>query len=193
MIFPPHFTNAAYKVAAAQQAALNIAALAQRRRVVVQAGGCSGLWPMALAQHFDTVYTFEPEPENFAALTANCAGLAHVHATQAALSDREGTMGLTRPKAQAGLWRLEGDGDVPLLPLDSLGLERVDAIVLDVEGHEVQALRGAEQTITKHRPLLWFEFLHHAAEIERFLAERGYTAPAHGIGGDWYSTPALHA
>jgi FkbM family methyltransferase len=189
VIYPPDFTYPAQKAATAQLIAACVAGLAPKRRVVVQAGGCSGLWPMALAHHFETVYTFEPEPANFAALAQNCRGLANVHATRAALSDRVGTAGLTRPKVQAGLWRLEGEGDVPLLPLDSLGLSRVDALVLDVEGHEVQALRGAERVIAAHRPLLWFEYLHHAAAIDEFLAERGYTAPAHGIGGDWYSTP----
>ena len=42
-----------------------------RRRVCVQAGGHVGIYAVALAEHFDRVYTFEPEPENWECLCAN--------------------------------------------------------------------------------------------------------------------------
>ncbi len=71
---------------------------------------------------------------------------------------------------------------------DAIGDIPIDAIVLDVEGLEVMALRGAERTIAAHHPLIWCEFLHNTVEIESFLRDHGYTAPVKALGGDVYST-----
>lgn len=194
MVFPADFTAPDAKVETAQYAAECIARLAPARRVVVQAGGCAGLWPLALAQHFGQVYTFEPAPENFECLVQNVAGLRNIHASDCALADVRGTSGLTRPKVGAGLWRLEGDGEVDVVTLDSLFLEMpaFDALVLDVEGSEVRVLRGAERLIATHRPLLWFEYLHHTEAIDAWLSAHGYTRPERGCGGDYFSVSQVH-
>lgn len=193
MRYPPDFTVPGQKHIAASLAAESIAGLSRDRKVVVQAGGCAGLWPMALADHFDEVYTFEPEPTNFQYLRANVASRPNVYAYDYALSDTRGRTGLTRPKAQAGLWRMEGDGEIPVVTLDEFcGDLVIDALVLDVEGHEVPALKGAEQLITRHRPLLWFEYLQHTSEIDAFLEAHDYTSPAYGMGIDRYSVHTAH-
>lgn len=188
MTYPPDFTHPLQKTLVAHQAAASIAGLAPAHRAVVQAGGCSGLWPLALAAHFAQVVTFEPEPANFACLRANVASAPNVSAFDYAIGDTRGMVGVTRPKAQAGLWRVDGEGEIPMVTLDEfVGDLPVDAIVLDVEGHEVLALRGAERLIETHRPLLWFEYLNHRSAINDFLAAHDYTPPAHALGGDCYS------
>jgi len=52
---------------------------------VVQAGGAYGLWPLALADRFNTVYTFEPDGHNFPLLAENTAERVNVIRWQAAL------------------------------------------------------------------------------------------------------------
>jgi FkbM family methyltransferase len=51
--------------------------------------------------------------------------------------------------------------EVPLKMLDSvieeLGLERVDAIKIDVEGAEIQVLKGAVNTIRRFKPFIVIE------------------------------------
>jgi FkbM family methyltransferase len=47
---------------------------------------------------------------------------------------------------------------VEIVTIDSLGLERVDFIKLDVEGYECAALAGGIETIRQHRPYIWVEF-----------------------------------
>ena len=144
---------------------------------------------MALAQHFGHVYTFEPEPTNFKCLWENVSSRPNVSAFQEALGDRHGYVGMTRPKVGAGLWLVDGDGDIPMTTIDdAVGDIPIDAIVLDVEGMEVMALRGAERTIAKHHPLLWFECIHHEAEIDSFLLAHGYGPSARALDGDKYST-----
>ena len=107
-----------------------------------------------------------------------------------ALGERSKRVGMAQPKKGAGLWRIAGDGEIPMVAVDDVVFEPVDAIVLDVEGYEPQALEGAHRVITTYRPLLWFEFLHHRPAIETFLADHGYSAPMRGLGGDWYSVHA---
>lgn len=194
MTFPPDFTMPKEKTVTAQAAAQSIAGLAPARRVVVQAGGCAGLWPLALAHYFAHVVTFEPDAQNFTCLRANVAARPNISAFDYALGNEAKLVGLTRPKPGAGLWRIDGDGDVQMIRLDDFVADlTVDALVLDVEGSEVAALKGAETLIATHRPLLWFEFLHHTEAIEAVLAEYGYTPPERGLGGDCYSVHSSRA
>ena len=64
---------------------------------------------------------------------------------------------------------------VPLVSVDSLELDRVDFIKIDVEGMEVNALKGALNTIEKYKPILTVEFLKSGYEpVAQFLAALGY-------------------
>ena len=91
-------------------------------------------------------------------------------------------------RSAAGLWRVDGDGAVPMATIDAMLFdEPVDAIVLDVEGYELQALEGAAATIELNHPLIWFEWADHGEPIRDWLAAHGYVAPRHGIGLDCYS------
>lgn len=191
MAWPPHFKMIENKAATAQLSAAVIAcASGSRRHNVVQAGGCSGLWPLALARHFDHVYTFEPDLTNFKCLQHNIAGMENIQAFDFALSDTRRCVGLTRPKLGAGLWRVDGPGDIQAVTLDDfLGDVSVDAIVLDVEGSELDVWRGAERLIHEHRPLLWFEMRKdNAAQVEEWLQAHHYGPPVRSSRMDFYST-----
>ncbi|AMP07597.1 FkbM family methyltransferase [Collimonas pratensis] len=64
---------------------------------------------------------------------------------------------------------------VPMVSLDSLKLERLDLVKLDVEGMELDVLRGARATIQKHLPIMCIEVIKSdPAAIEVFLKELGY-------------------
>ena len=61
---------------------------------------------------------------------------------------------------------------VPVIALDSLKLDRVDFIKLDVEGMEEEVLRGAARTLDKTRPLMQVEwFGHDRGRLPLFLLE----------------------
>ncbi len=194
MTFPPDFTRPDKKARVAEIAAKVIATLAPDRRVVVQAGGCSGLWPLALARYFKRVITFEPAPSNFSYLRQNTQDVPNILAHNCGLGETQKRVGLTRPKERAGLWRVDGEGEIEITTIDAAFdfITNLDAIVLDVEGSEYSALLGAEQTIAANRPLIWFENLHNRLEIEGFLAAHGYRKPIPGLQHDYYSVYASH-
>ena len=62
---------------------------------------------------------------------------------------------------QKGAPRVE---QVRIVTVDSLGLPRLDFLKIDVEGMEVELLRGAARTIAAHRPWCWVEFWKVGAE-----------------------------
>jgi len=58
--------------------------------------------------------------------------------------------------------------------VDSLGLPRLDWIKIDIEGAEVEALKGAMKTLLRYRPTLWLEFHGTLQEVKALLAEANY-------------------
>ena len=175
------------RLKAARDAAATITALAAQHRVCVQAGGHVGLWPLALSDSFAAVYTFEPEAENFANLARNTWGIPHLYAARGVLGAIPQGVRLERDIAKSGHWRTVPGGPIPTYTIDGLGLTALDALVLDVEGDELAALEGAAQTIAQHRPLIWFEALHHTGQLATWLRAHGYDQPQRGRGHDCYA------
>lgn len=122
------------------------------KRSCVQAGGAVGHFADRLADYFANVYTFEPEPVNFRCLTKNVGHKANVILAQAALGEKQGRVGLKGDPKNAGAWEVTNAGVIPMLTIDSLGLPDCDLIYLDIEGYEIEALKGAVETINRCRP-----------------------------------------
>ena len=83
----------------------------------------------------------------------------------AAVSDCPGSVGFTVVEDQTGISHIAPDGDhvVPSVTLDDYlddaGLDHVALVKLDIEGYELLALRGAEQSLRKRTiGALYFEY-----------------------------------
>jgi len=172
--------------------------MVEGRNMVIQAGGAMGLYPLMLADHFQRVVTFEPDPENWDCLRANLKardGLKRINAWHAALGATPGECVMDRPNPlNCGANRtVQGEGDIPVLTIDGMRWTgKIDAIWLDVEGSELAALKGAEQTIREHSPVIVTEELGNGerygvgpTDIEDWLATLGYEREA-GVGNDRY-------
>jgi FkbM family methyltransferase len=120
------------------------------------------------------VDAFEPHPGHVATLEAVAARMPSVEVHLTALSDRQGSAELAIPvhdgERLTALAHLDGRGSgpgvpeervqVPLTTLDdALAGDRapVDLIKCDVEGHELEVLRGAEATLRRDHPALVLE------------------------------------
>lgn len=153
--------------------------LCKGRSIAVQAGGNAGVWPAWLAEKFETVYTFEPDAENFRCLAMNCPD--NVIKFQSALGFRRENVDLHRDLANCGAYYVAGKGNIPTLRIDDLELPKCDFICLDIEGMEAEALEGAILTLTTFHPVIMYEdkglsekYGVGKGEIEQRMAHLGY-------------------
>jgi FkbM family methyltransferase len=71
---------------------------------------------------------------------------------------------------------------VPLVSIDSLKLNRLDFIKIDVEGMEEDVLEGAKISIEKFKPAMIIEVIKsNKNNLEKFLRDRGYEVYPVGI------------
>lgn len=166
--------------------------------LAVQAGGNVGVWPRILADHYDTVITFEPEWHCFVCLCVNCQQ-QNIIKFGAALGDKPGPARVYGKSISSHRVRpadAVGREHHPLTiqtPLDSMNLPRCDAILLDVEGYEYRALAGAQKTINKFRPQILIEERKKVKVADdkepkpgRFLERNGYRQVCHLAGDGIY-------
>jgi len=137
------------------------------------------------------VIAFEPNPAAFECLIHNCPS---VDCFSFGLSDFEGVAGVQINDNSGASKLVLGDG-VMLVILDDYNLPQLDFLKLDVEGFELKALKGAENTIRIHKPKMWIEInTGTLAEQEstpqdviNWLHERDYNLTAYpDFGGDQY-------
>jgi len=131
----------------------------QKYDVVVQAGGCLGMYPRLLARNFTKVYTFEPDPLNFHVLTLNCQD-PNIVKFNCALGHEHFLVSLhRRSTSNVGMHgiSLRKDEKIPVMMIDDLALDECDMICLDVESYESAVLLGALNTIDKFRPVITCE------------------------------------
>ena len=129
----------------------------------IQAGGNIGLWPARYAAVFGYVYTFEPSVENYNCLKGNLEDLDNVTIFNAAVGDNDCPVVLRHPPNKlnrSGACYVEQDpnGKISQLRVDDIVLRgTVDLIHFDIEGAELFALRGSEQVIKEHHPIIVLE------------------------------------
>jgi FkbM family methyltransferase len=134
----------------------------KNKGIMLQAGGNCGFILSTFIDHFDFVYTFEPDTINFYCLCQNITA-DNVFKMQACLGESNGTTRVQQlirenfPHDIGGV-HVAGEGYLPLIAIDSLNLPGCDLLQLDVEGFELKALKGAVNTIKKYKPVLCLEF-----------------------------------
>ncbi len=161
--------------------------------IFLDIGAHIGLFTIALSSGMREVHAFEPHPDNFRRLTENVSGLAHVRCHEVAISDGAGDVALHAPvrdthvdfgKFNAGAHTLEptpgGSGTFMTVRrgrLDDLLAfhGRRLTMKVDVEGHELPALRGATDTLSNNRCVVMVEsFPDRRTSVFRFLTDLGY-------------------
>lgn len=159
-----------------------------RKRTCVQAGGHIGMWPLKLAPYFAKVLTFEPDPLAYDALVRNTEKEPKIVCVNGAIGEHYGVQKFSYYSGRTAVGTMsevkeEGDLSIDTLvyPLDD-SHEDVAAIVLDIEGYEPWALRGARETIQRCRPLILCEMLRKSeAEIREVLASMNYLPVGNGF------------
>lgn len=157
------------------------------RRVCITAGGNCGMYARFYSKIFETTYVFEPDTLNFHCLVNNTQS-DNVYKFNCALSDKVEYVSINRSSMHnVGMHRIHKTGNVPTLTIDMFDFPIVDFIQLDVEGYEERAIRGAINTINKHKPVIVVE----RNSADNILKELGYHMITKSGHGDyvWVHTP----
>jgi FkbM family methyltransferase len=142
--------------------------------VVVDAGANAGFVSIPIAMEIlgrgGTVYAFEVQRMMYYALCGTTAlnDLENLHVHNWALGSTVGMLKAGKPDYGApqdfGMFSLVDQNDpgaseqVPVTTVDSLALPRLDFFKIDVEGMEIDVLKGARETIRKWKPWCWVEY-----------------------------------
>jgi FkbM family methyltransferase len=143
------------------------------------------------------VHSFEPDPETFKLLSENVKlnNLANVYVNELALSSQEGIRTLYFASSHCtGASSLstpytysDVNCEVKCTTFDSYihqnKFEEVDVLKIDIEGHEIEALKGGNLLLSsKNRPIIIAEFSEQTQnyfgytckDLARFLVDRTY-------------------
>lgn len=132
-------------------------------RVAVDGGAHIGTWSVALSKRFKTVYAFEPAQDTYDCLVQNLGvrGCRNVMAQNAALGNVFGMCksveDISREGNTGSRMVVPGMGYTRMVRVDDLQIPNIDFLKFDVEGYEIFALQGAEQTIKYQRPTVMVE------------------------------------
>lgn len=148
--------------------------------VILDVGANIGFWTIPMASALSgggRLHAFEPLASNFRRLAENVREnrLEHVvRLHQIGLSDQNAELRLSLREdflsgAETGNAAIVIDRDddrfectnIVVAPLDeiepTLGIDRLDFIKVDIEGHEDRFLAGARKSIQRYRPLIYLE------------------------------------
>lgn len=164
--------------------------------VLIDAGAFVGIHAISWAEQIDgRVIAFEPVPASFRVLEKNMQR-HHCLPSQLtcypyALGNENGSCCILDDTLRSHIVRADqatcSAAQVEMRRLDDCGIEQeVSVIKLDVEGHELEVLKGAERLIKRWRPAILFEnkpgynyfFMRQPnmnRQINAYLKELGYT------------------
>ena len=137
------------------------------QRTIVDIGARKGHWFKKIAYYFpdSPSHLFEPTPNIYEWLDKKHRKNDRVTVHGVALSDESNTLdfhidlelggwsGLTKQRENGKYRTIK----VPVKTLDTYKIKNVGLIKIDVEGNELKTIRGAENTIKKSKPIVYFE------------------------------------
>ena len=146
-------------------------------------GAHTGYWTIVFAElcgERGRVFAFEPCPSNRARLLGNVElnKLSNVSVVGAAVSDRDGVSQLHEEGSMSTVGSSGIRIETVSLDLFCLSNPFADFLLIDIEGHAGQALKGARRMLSSRRPPCICE-LHDAAEqkcVQEELARHGYSS-----------------
>ena len=144
----------------------------KRKQTVLQAGGNCGIYTREYAQHYEHVYTFEPDATNMNCLVLNTSDCNNIIKFQACLGESQGMTAIQNPleimdigsihvktpkELHENMLVVESKANIPILTIDDIAFSTLDLIHLDIEGYELFALKGGSNTIKKYKPVIVLE------------------------------------
>ncbi|MNO27494.1 hypothetical protein D3C76_173700 [compost metagenome] len=117
---------------------------------------------------YEKIYAFEPDPLNYKKCKEVILekGVKNVEMINAGLWSENTTLHFNADGSGGSSIEMDGTSNVNVVSLDSvLNGQRASFIKMDIEGAEMEALQGAQNTIVKHRPRLAICIYHKPEDI----------------------------
>lgn len=139
--------------------------------VFVDGGGFDGDTALRFADFcpsYSEVYVFEPCKETFELALANTSNLKNCHCFNKGLYSSDTTLSFKADQGSSNSIASEGDVVIDVVALDEV--EEIKEIKptlikLDIEGAELEALKGMRETIALHEPKLAIAVYHNARDF----------------------------
>lgn len=114
------------------------------------------------------IHLFEPDSENFSSLCRRMGHIPNVRCVESGVGHRSERLPFCGGMGENATFSLPGEQTAAVTAIDDY-VERTGAvpsfITMDIEGWELEALRGAEKTILRHRPRLAVSLYHRASDF----------------------------
>ncbi|MEC0258396.1 FkbM family methyltransferase [Paenibacillus lautus] len=125
------------------------------------------------------IHSFEPAQINFELLKTNCIQnqCTNIQFHNFAIGYSEGRASLNINNMNLGMSSVtpNTEGSIEIKRLDNLDLEHPHFVKIDVEGFELEVLKGMEGVLIKSRPILWVEVTCDTVKLVcTFLAQYEY-------------------
>jgi FkbM family methyltransferase len=172
-----------------------------KNSVVIECGCHIGVHTVKIASLCKKIYGFEPMPNTYQVLAKNIRlnGIQNAVLYKKGVADKPGMTkyawsikgnpggsGLANNPIGIPSWCSPMNEDIPveLITIDSMDLDQLDFMKLDVEGYEPLVIKGAINTITKYKPVIVMEIwkshytnetdLQYVNELFKDLIDIGY-------------------
>ena len=143
-------------------------AFVKNKGTALDIGAHVGLWSMILSRQFEEVHAFEPVPIHLACFKANLYDRRNVHVHPVALGSQNGIVSLNIEEANSGNTHVTPMGTKSADPfavnvhrldvlVSEMGINKAQFIKIDVEGYELEVVKGAEKYIRDCKPVMVVE------------------------------------
>ena len=122
------------------------------------------------------IYAFEPDPQNYLKLRKFVSDYPNITCYKKGLYSRETTLEFLSGagmESSVNEFVIERDADcrqfetinIEVCSIDNVVKDRVTYIKMDIEGSEIEALRGGENTIRRYKPKLAISIYHNTEDL----------------------------
>jgi len=166
----------------------------------IDGGANVGLWSAVMANEFEKVISFEPCKSTFEIFIQTTKPFPNITGHNKALGDKEQLMDVVTTKKKhdrtfsyymrqpdkINEQEVIIDPGIQMTTIDSLGIEGLGLLKLDLEGYEYLALEGAKETLKNNHPVIIIEESSYSLkrcgysteQIHKLLVSLGYTQKA---------------
>ena len=118
-----------------------------------------------VGNRYERIFAFEPDKETFKTLAARFGNNPRTELHNAGLHSHSGKIGFTSDSSRAAKIDPDGKSQIDVVSLDDVIPGRVSFIKLNIEGAEIEALKGGRKLIGRYTPKLAISAYHRPSDL----------------------------